>query len=75
MLAQQCVSVTDLKRNASWLIKSLKQEGNKIIFINNKPVAVLADIDQFDLTIDEPFSFHFGEEGIDPREILALLQS
>lgn len=73
MLSQQIVSVTDLKRNASGLIKSLKKEGNKIIFVNNKPVAVLADIDQFNLTIDEPFSFHFGDDGIDPKEILDQL--
>ncbi|MEX0596942.1 MAG: hypothetical protein WD512_10645 [Candidatus Paceibacterota bacterium] len=41
--------------------------------MNNKPVAVLADIDQFNLSIDEPFSFYFGEDGIDPKEILDQL--
>ena len=74
MLVQQCVSITDLKKNTSGLIKSLKTEGNKIIFVNNKPVAVLADINQFDLSIDEPFSFHFGEEGMDAQELLDLMK-
>jgi len=59
MITKQCVSITDLKRNASIIIKSLKKDGNKIIFLNNKPVAVLTDIDNFDLSIEEPFDFDF----------------
>jgi len=75
MITNQCVSITDLKRNASWLIKSLKKDGNKIIFVNNKPVAVLADIENFNLNIEEPFDFDFGLEGVDPQIILDELKS
>ena len=71
MFKDQCISITDLKRNASSLIKSLGTSGKKIIFVNNKPVAILADINNFDLQIEEPFHFNFGEEGIDPKDILA----
>jgi hypothetical protein len=59
MLTDQCISITDLKRNASAHIKSLKTTGAKYIFVNNVPVAILSDIDNFDLSIDEPFHFHF----------------
>lgn len=75
MITDQCVSITDLKRNASWLIKSLKKEWNKVIFINNKPVALLVDIDNFNLSIDEPFDFDFGPDGVDPKLILDQLHA
>ena len=75
MLTDQCVSITDLKRNASFLIKSLKKDWNKIIFLNNKPVAILADINNFDLNIEEPFDFDFWPDGISPKVILDQLRS
>lgn len=75
MLKNQCISITDLKRNASSLIKTLKKDGSKIIFVNNKPIAVLSDIDNFDLNIEEPFEFDFGPDGIDPKFILDQLKS
>jgi len=61
MLTKQCISVTDLKKNTSMYIKSLKTDGAKTIFINNKPVAMLIDIEQFDLHIEEPYQFQFPE--------------
>jgi len=75
MITNQCVSITDLKRNASALIKSLKKDWNKIIFLNNKPVAILADINNFDLNIDEPFDFDFGPDGVSPKTILDELKT
>jgi len=74
MFSDQCVSITDLKRNASGLIKWLKNDGNKIIFVNNKPVAVLVDINNFDIQVEEPFHFNFWEEGVDPKDILAYFE-
>jgi hypothetical protein len=73
MIVDQCISITELKRSASSLIKSLKKDGRKIVFVNNKPVAVLADIDNFDLSIEEPFDFDFGPEGVSPKLILDKL--
>jgi len=71
MLAEQCISVTDLKRDTKNILSSLKWNGPKVIFVNNRPVAVLTDIDDTDLTIQkEDFSFYFWEEWIDPKEIL-----
>lgn len=70
MITKQCISITDLKRDASKHIKSLKTEWSKVIFINNKPVAILSDIDNFDLHIDEPFDFKF-DVPVDPKEILS----
>ena len=70
MVTDQCVSVTDLKRNSRAILLSLKKSGPKVIFVNNKPVAVLQDIDDAQLSIQPDFSFDFGEEGIDPQVIL-----
>ena len=75
ILIDQCVAVTELKRNASGLIKSLKKNWNKIIFVNNKPVAVLSDIDDFDFCIEDSFNFDFWPEGVDPKVILDQLVS
>ena len=70
MITDQCISITELKRNASAVIKTLKKDWNKIIFVNNKPIAVLSDIDNFNLSIEEPFEFDFWPEGISPQVIL-----
>ena len=42
MLTDQCVSVTDLKKNMNSYVKDLRRD--KIIFVNNAPVAVLMDV-------------------------------
>ncbi len=73
MLSSQCVSITDLKKDTSKLIKSLKDEWYKVIFVNNKPVAILVDIDNFDLSINEPFDFDFWSDGVNPRDLLDQL--
>lgn len=75
MIASQCVSITDLKKNASRLVKSLKRDGHKIIFVNNKPVAILSDIDNFQMRVDEVFDFDFWPDGVDPQVILDGLGS
>ena len=64
------VSVTELKRQASSILKSVHRWNKKIIMINNKPIAVLAPLDGYELSIDERFEFDFGPEGIDPQSIL-----
>ena len=46
MLKDQCISVTELKKNANTYLKSLDKE--KIIFVNNKPIAVLMNIDDYE---------------------------
>ena len=51
MLTDQCVSVTDLKKNMNAYVKDLKRD--KIIFVNNAPVAVLIDIKKYEKMIRE----------------------
>lgn len=69
MISDQCISITDLKKNMNAYVKDLWKE--KIIFVKNKPVAVLMNVNKyeeitgndniFDVTFDHPIS---------PREIL-----
>ena len=51
MLTDQCVSVTDLKKNMNAYVKDLRKD--KIIFVNNAPVAVLIDIKKYEKMIRE----------------------
>jgi prevent-host-death family protein len=46
MLTDQCVSVTDLKKNMNAYVKDLRKD--KIIFVNNAPVAVLMDVKKYE---------------------------
>lgn len=46
MLTDQCVSVTDLKKNMNAYVKDLRRD--KIIFVNNTPVAVLMDVKKYE---------------------------
>ena len=46
MLTDQCVSVTDLKKNMNAYVKDLRKD--KIIFVNNSPVAVLMDVKKYE---------------------------
>ena len=46
MLTDQCVSVTDLKKNMNAYVKDLKKD--TIIFVNNAPVAVLMDVKKYE---------------------------
>ena len=69
MITEQCISVTELKRDTKDVLSSLK-DGPKVIFLNNKPIAVLTDINNSNLSIKEDFEFDFGKEWIDPKVIL-----
>ena len=51
MLTDQCISVTDLKKNMNAYVKDLKKD--KIIFVNNAPVAVLIDIKKYEKIMHE----------------------
>lgn len=47
MLKDRCISVTDLRSNTKQCLDGLVGEP-KYIFINNKPVAVLMDVFEFE---------------------------
>lgn len=51
MLTDQCVSVTDLKKNMNAYVKDLRKD--KIIFVNNSPVAVLMDVKKYEKMMHE----------------------
>lgn len=51
MLTDQCVSVTDLKKNMNAYVKDLRRD--KIIFVNNAPVAVLMDVKKYEKMMKE----------------------
>ena len=70
MLQEQCVSVSELRKNMSMYIDEVQQNRHKIIFSNNKPVAVLVSIDQYPMDIQPSFSFDFTPP-LDPKEVLS----
>ena len=51
MLTDQCISVTDLKKNMNAYVKDLRRD--KIIFVNNSPVAVLMDVKKYEKMMHE----------------------
>ncbi len=47
MLQEQCVSVTDLRTKTKFCLEGLDSQP-KYIFINNRPVAVILDIHEYE---------------------------
>ena len=45
MIASDCISISELKRSPSQIIKSLARDKKKFIFVNNKPKAMILDFD------------------------------
>ncbi|MGE3278933.1 MAG: type II toxin-antitoxin system prevent-host-death family antitoxin [Candidatus Altimarinota bacterium] len=54
MIKDQCVSITDLRRNAKEVLERLPKTGVQYIFVNNRPKAVLVDIDDFEERYSSP---------------------
>lgn len=53
MIKDQCISVTDLRTKTKTCLEGLDKEP-KYIFINNKPVAVILDIVEYEKTFLKP---------------------
>lgn len=51
MITDQCISVTDLKKDMNATLKNLKKD--KFIFVNNAPVAVLMDVKKYEQMVKE----------------------
>jgi PHD/YefM family antitoxin component YafN of YafNO toxin-antitoxin module len=47
MLQTQCISVTDLRTKTKECLENLEKEP-KYVFINNRPIAVLIDINRYE---------------------------
>ena len=53
MQASDCVSISELKKSPSQVIKSLQKDKMKYIFVNNKPQAMIIDFEMWsELGID-----------------------
>lgn len=60
MLKQQVISVTDLRKKTKECLEGL-HENPKFIFMNNKMVGVLLDVDEYE-TLTKPDLFEISEE-------------
>lgn len=47
MIQDQCISITDLRKNTKACLKDLNK-GEKYVFVNNKPIAVIMDINLYE---------------------------
>ena len=52
MVTDQIISISDLRVKTSTYIKSLKDDWDKYIFINNKPKAVLVDVNRYEKLLE-----------------------
>jgi prevent-host-death family protein len=48
MRAEQCVSVTELAKNTSSIIKRTPKIGVQYVFVNNKPEAVILSMQEYE---------------------------
>ena len=53
MIKDQCISVTDLRTKTKTCLEDLEKEP-KYIFINNKPIAVIVDIVEYEKNFTKP---------------------
>ena len=70
MLYDQCISVTELKKDTKKVFDVLKKEWEMIVLVNNKPVAILKDIKDYSMNTKKYFDFDFWEEWVDVDVIL-----
>lgn len=66
MIKDQCVSVTDLRTKTKQCLEGLDYEP-KYIFINNKPVAVLMDIIEYEKAFLQPELIELKENEVNPQ--------
>lgn len=53
MLKDQCISVTDLRTKTKECLENLSEKP-KYIFLNNQPIAVLLNIDEYEQNFIKP---------------------
>ncbi|MFA5793170.1 MAG: type II toxin-antitoxin system Phd/YefM family antitoxin [Candidatus Gracilibacteria bacterium] len=69
MLRQQVISVTNLRTKTKESLQNL-QRGPKYIFSNNSPVAVLLDVEEYEMLL-RPDLIELSKENVDD-EMLSL---
>lgn len=70
MLTDQCISVTDIKKNMNAYIKDLRRD--KIIFVNNAPVAVLMDVKKYEKMMRESNFLNIWTESTTPKRTIKI---
>ena len=77
MLKEKFISITDLRKNASSYVWWIAKTWEKIIFVNNKPKAVLIDFDIYDKMIQndkidlyEVYEWTLSKDDIDELNIV-----
>ncbi len=53
MFKDQCISITDLRTKTKECLEDLGREP-KYVFVNNKPIAVLLDINEYEIAFMKP---------------------
>lgn len=48
MQTEQCISVTELAKNTSGIIKRAPKMGMQYVFVNNKPKAVILSMQEYE---------------------------
>lgn len=66
MLKDHCISVTDLRKHTKQCLENLGGF-EKYIFVNNKPIAVLLDIDLFEEYFFRPQLIELSENELTPE--------
>ena len=66
MIKDKCVSITDLRLHTKKCLEEL-DKSEKYIFVNNKPVAVLMDIDDYEKRVDLLELRELSDEEITPE--------
>lgn len=62
MIKDQCISVTDLRTNTKQCLQETRK-GPKYVFVNNKPVAVILNIDEYESNF-KPALFELSNDEI-----------
>lgn len=71
MTKNQCISVTTLRTKTKQCLTGLRKDP-KYIFVNNAPVAVLVDIDEYEKEFIKPELIELGREEVTPAMRKAL---
>lgn len=66
MLKDQCISVTELRTKTKQCLEDLNQEP-KYIFINNHPIAVLIDINEYEEHFLKPELTELSSDEVDEK--------
>lgn len=76
MLKSQCISVTKLRTKTKECLENLAKDP-KFIFVNNEPVAVLLDIQEYEDRFEKPILRELSHEEVSPslkREMAAVVR-